>query len=314
MPVVDIEALIIRLTAIAADLVLYEKSLVTKQIKNWETVLSNYRKHNSGLTEMFSADSKLFLNMLESFSKFNKGGGISEGEFEKSFKSFVSSTDLPARKLALDYFDETFNSLENQCSIGMDASRNQYLKTTCSDFHSTKSSYRSLKGFLSSACDMPGSPSAGVDNPLRDSVLMSGLCKEGRVVIGKDIPGGLESSDDRNDLMGFMKSKEKYLTFSSNAPVTLTWTSAVSDSISSTATMDSTMLDSTKTEGFFGSNFKGVHLSAGVDAAYSKDFHLFIGQTSDSSHEYTRTVTITLDDNDWGQILHLLLLLKKNII
>lgn len=300
----DIEALILRLTAIAADLVLYEKSLITNQIKNWETVLSNYRKHNSGLTEMFSADSKLFLNMLTSFSKFNKGGGVSKGEFEESFKSFVSSTDLPARKLALDYFDKAFNSLENQCSVGMDSSRNQYLKTTCSDF---KSSYRSLKGFLSSACDMPGSPSAGVGNPLRDSVLMNGLCKEGRVVNGKDIPGGLESSDDRDDLMGFLKSKEKYLTFSSNAPVTLTWTSTVSDSMSSTATIDSTMLDSTLTEANIGTNLKGVDVMAGVDGGFARDFHLFIGQTSDSSHEYSRTVSITLDDNDWGQILLLLL-------
>ena len=136
---------------------------------------------------------------------------------------------------------------------------------------------------------------------------MNGLCKEGRVVNGNDIPGGLESSDDRDDLMGFLKSKEKYLTFSSNAPVTLTWTSTVSDSMSSTATIDSTMLDSTLTEANIGTNLKGVDVMAGVDGGFARDFHLFIGQTSDSSHEYSRTVSITLDDNDWGQILLLLL-------
>ena len=291
-----------RLTAIAADLSDPDQSKITKQIQNWNTVLSSYRSHNNGLTDIFSADNKLFLDMLKSFSKFNKKGGVGGAEFKESFKSFVSSSDLPALSLAMGYFDKTFKGLDNQCSVGMDASRNEYLKSTCSDFATSKSDYRSLRGFLSSACDMPGSPTAGDSNPLRDSVLMTGLCKEGVVTDQEDIPGGLESSDRRNDLMGFMKSKEKYLTFSSNAPVTLTWTSTVSDSISSTATIDSTILDAGDVGAHIGGNVFGVDLMGEVVAGGSKDFHLFIGQTSDSSHEYTRTVTITLDDNDFGEI------------
>ncbi len=291
-----------------ADLNDPEKSKITKQITNWNTVLSTYRKQSSDLTEIFSAESKLFSDMLVSFSNFNKYGAVDDNEFLRSFKSFVSSSDIPARSLALNYFDETFNTLEGQCGVGMDKSTNQYLKSTCSDFATSKSSYRTLKGFLSSACDMPGSPTAGDSNPLRNSVLMKGLCKEGVVVAdANDIPGGLESSDNRNDLMGFMKSKEKYLTFSSNAPVTLTWTSTVSDSISSTATIDSSMLDSGNVNVHGGGNAWGVDFMGEVDTGGSKSFQLVIGQTSDSSHEFTRTVTITLDDSDWGQKLLLLL-------
>jgi hypothetical protein len=249
---------------------------------------------------MFSADSKLFLDMLTSFSKFNKEGGVGRAEFKESFKLFVSSTDIPALDIAMDYFDKTFNGLQNQCGMGMDVSRNQYLKSTCSDFATSKSAYRSLKGFLSSACDMPGSPNAGESNPLRDSVLMRGLCKEGIVADQEDIPGGLESSDRRDDLMGFMKSKEKYLTFSSNAPITLTWTSTVSDSISSTATIDSTISDGGDATVHLGKNFGGVDVVGETTAGSSKGFQLSIGQTSDSSHEHTRTVSITLDDEDWG--------------
>ena len=301
LPVVDIEALIVRLTAIAADLSDPDQSKITKQIQNWNTVLTTYRSHNNGLTDIFSADSKLFLDMLTSFSKFNKEGGVGKAEFKKSFKSFVSSSDLPALSLAMGYFDKTFKGLDNQCGVGMDASRNEYLKSTCSDFASSKSAYRSLGGFLSSACDMPGSPNAGDSNPLRDSVLMRGLCKEGVVTELEDIPGGLGSSDRRDDLMGFMKSKDKFLTFSSNAPVTLTWTSTVSDSISSTATIDSTSLDAGDAEFHIGGNVFGADVMGEVVTGGSKDFHLFIGQTSESSHEYTRTVTITLDDNDFGE-------------
>ena len=120
------------------------------------------------------------------------------------------------------------------------------------------------------------------------------------VVDGADIPGGLESSDNRDDLMGFLKSKEKYLTFSSNAPVTLAWTSTVSDSISSTAMIDSTMLDSGNVIPHVGGNIAGWDLMAEMDVGGSKDFKLTIGQTSDSSHEYTRTVTIQLNDDDFG--------------
>jgi hypothetical protein len=298
---VDIEALIVRLTAIAADLSDPDQSKITKQIKNWNTVLSSYRKNNYGLTDMFSADSKLFLDMLKSFSKFNKDGGISTNEFLKSFRSFVSITDLPALGVALLFFDKTFQGLESQCGTGMDSTINVFLKTTCSDFSSSKSDYTSLRGFLSSSCNMPGSPSAGDSNPLRDSVLMHGLCKEGVVADGKDIPGGLESSDNRNDLMGFLKSKDKYLTFSSNAPVTLTWTSTVSDSISSTATIDSSMLDSLGVDGHYGGKIFGAAVMGEIETQGSLTFQLSIGQTSDSSHEYTRTVTIQLDDNDFGK-------------
>ena len=160
---------------------------------------------------------------------------------------------------------------------------------------------------MSSACDAPGTPNAGQDNPLRNSVLMNGLCKEGVVVNGEDVPGGLESSDNRDDLMGFLKSKDKYLTFSSNAPVTLTWTSTVSDSISSTVTIDTTMLDSGDGDLHFGGNVFGVDLMGEVNAGASRAFQLFLGSTSDSSHGYTRTVTVNLDDNDFGLMQYLFL-------
>ena len=76
----------------------------------------------------------------------------------------------------------------------------------------------------------------------------------------------------------------------------------MSDSISSTATIDSTMLDSGSVDAYYGHLLGFVHLEGSIDTGGSKSFQLTIGQTSDTSHEYTRTVTIQLDDADYSKI------------
>ena len=53
-------------------------------------------------------------------------------------------------------------------------------------------------------------------------------------------------------------------------------------------------------DGYVSGNVNGVVLKLENYAAGSKDFHLNILQTSASSHEYTRTGTTLLDDNDFG--------------
>ena len=44
-----------------------------KQVSNWETVLSNYRKHNSDLTSMFTVDNIMYLNMAKAYAQWDKG-------------------------------------------------------------------------------------------------------------------------------------------------------------------------------------------------------------------------------------------------
>lgn len=307
LPVVDIEALIKKLTAIGSAVDPADQLKIEKQVENWKTVLKNYRAHNGGLTEMFTADGKLFSDMLKSFSAFKKNGGITEFEFKESFDSFFrNKTEIRYIKSekkydAINDFNKAFSNLDNQCSAVVGTS-NTYLRTVCSDFSSSKSDYQSLKGFLSSACNMPGSPNALNKNPLKNSVLFQGLCKKGSFANSKDIPGGLEvQSTEDDDLMGFMKSKDKYLTFGSNAPVTLTWTSTVSDSISTTATMD-TSISASDDDDFHvgGSAFVATGMFAQTVGS-SDGFLLSLGSTSDSSHEYSRTVTILLDDGDYGR-------------
>jgi hypothetical protein len=149
---------------------------------------------------------------------------------------------------------------------------------------------------------MPGSPDARNKNPFANSVLFQGLCKKGSFADSKDIPGGLEvPSTKDDDMMGFMKSKDKFLTFGSNAPVTLTWTSTVSDSISTTATIDTTLSANDDDDSHIGGNILGVTGMKAQTVGSSEGFLLSLGSTSDSSHEYSRTVTILLDDGDYGR-------------
>ena len=46
---------------------------IRKQVSNWETVLSNYREHNSDLTPMFTIDNIMYLNMAKAYAQWNAG-------------------------------------------------------------------------------------------------------------------------------------------------------------------------------------------------------------------------------------------------
>ena len=301
LPVIDIELLIDKLSNIATATSLSdtERVQVTQQVKNWQKVLSTYRSHNTDLTRIFSADNSLFLTTLTSFKKF-KAGGISESDFLNAFDSFLGTSDLPGRKVARQRFHAAFDGLSSVCSVAVSSS-NSYVKSTCLDFSDTKADYKDLYGLLSSACDLPGSPDAGDSNPLKNSVLLQGLCRQGSVGISSTIPGGFADSDTSNELMGFLKSNTKYITYSSNAPTTLTWTSTVTDSLSVSANEDATAQNEGSVDGFIDGDVFGATLHGIISAGGAADLQLSVGKTSDSTHDFTRTVTINLDDNDLGE-------------
>jgi hypothetical protein len=153
---------------------------------------------------------------------------------------------------------------------------------------------------------MPGKPDAGQRNPLKNSMLMQGLCKKGSVAKALKIPGGLADSDTSNELMGFLKSNTKYITFGSNAPTTLTWTSTITDALSVSASEDASQTNGGSVEVFADMDAFGGKINSNIDAGSGRQFGLLVGKTSDSSHGFTRTVTVNLDDKDLGNINFLL--------
>jgi hypothetical protein len=158
-----------------------------------------------------------------------------------------------------------------------------------------------LYGFLRTACDLPGSlESGGSNNPLQNSELINKMCLKGTVADAKDIPGGLGTADTSSDLMGFLKSNTKYITFSSNTGTSLSWTSSVSDSLSVSASEELSRAFEGGGELHSGIDVGGESVNFGSSLGLGGGLSLSIGKTSDSSHEFSRTVSIFLDDNDLG--------------
>ena len=97
------------------------------------------------------------------------------------------------------------------------------------------------------ACDMPDAISGGRtdygDNPFRNSKLIAGMCLS-RNIDSTDFPGRVYNDKSGPVLVSqsafsFLKDKDQYITFSSNAPVTMTWTSSISDANEQTASFTS---------------------------------------------------------------------------
>ena len=300
--------LIGKLTNIASSLSGSDLTNIEKQISNWQTVLRNYRAHNDDLTQIFSADNNLFMAMLKSYQQF-ASSGISESDFVAAFDSFLTNFDPSALSQAQSLFSSTFNQLGSVCSVAVDQSTNNYVKSACSDFSASKKDYSDIYDFLSSACDMPATPDGGANNPLQNSVIMQNLCKKSSsVASANNIPGGLADSDSSDELMGFLKRNTKYITFSSNAPTVLSWTSTVSDSLSVDASAEGSEDQGDDYSSHTGLDTFGVTVSNAMSTGTGKGLGLSVGKSSGSSHEYSRTVSIILADNDIGWLLHKIIL------
>jgi len=302
LPVVTIERLKSKLQGVVSDMQFNLKNnigstnasdiiRVQKLVDNWASVLSAYRSHNDDVVQFFSAENTQFLNMLKVFTNF-KNGGIKEDEFLGAFANTMG--EVSHRSNLVNYFHKSFDELSSTCS---GIFNNDYVSSTCSDFASSKSDWKDLYHFINGACDMPDSPDNS--NPLSNSAMMQSLCKQEAVGTNNGIPGGLTASGESYSLMGFLNQSTKYITFGSNAPVTLSWTSTVTDSISFSAGDDSSV-STDDAQGFHADNAMGVKFFFDVDSGEANGLTLSIGKQSDNSHSYERTVTINLDDSDDG--------------
>ena len=152
---------------------------------------------------------------------------------------------------------------------------------------------------------------AGVQNPLRNSQLFQSMCTRSDVLDKatdankkSGFPGGVQGSLSDQGVFDFLKDpKVKYLTFFSGAPIAIAWTGVVSDSRSFSASLAEAFSSSTA------KNFDmGMEVGLGVTAALNLGFSgvdgktssFEIGKTGETSHEYERTVSFVLDDEDAG--------------
>ena len=107
----------------------------------------------------------------------------------------------------------------------------------------------------------------------------------------------------KDSLFGFLQDKTKYVTFSSNAPVTMSWTITVSDSNTFTTSVGVSTHSNSKTTRISDLTIEFIKAHSDSEDDDVSSFQLGIGKSSDSSHTFERTVTITLDDDDIGTLM-----------
>ncbi len=293
LPVVEIEQIIVQLQLVALVDTAANNASLHKQISNWKTVLTNYRAHHSNLTTMFTEEMILYSDLVNKVAAFESDMRSDIGKDE------YDSSDISNKLANLPHFNgakSTFNKMTNLCTDTVVLPSKISMPEICKDFDGSK--WTSFIAILDSACN---SPVTADSSSSKYAALFRANCKQDASVPNTgNIPGGLVSSSPES-MFGFLKDKTKYLTFGSNAPVTMSWTSTVQDSISSSSGYQS--VAGYTVNGFV--NFDLVTL-ARFEVASSliigggRDITVNVGKTSNSDHSFSRTVTITLDDEDEG--------------
>jgi hypothetical protein len=192
---------------------------------------------------------------------------------------------------------DAFNSISKTCDEVLPSYRSEYITAVCADFN--PSQWSSFASLVMGACNVPES---GVSsNPLSSSQLFSTMCKHAPPPQSKDIPGGLAGSSQDESLFAFLGDHTKLITYGANSPVSLSWTSTVTEarSFQTEVSVQKTLTSEfdLDVQAVFGVGLGPYVTSTDGD---KHSFTLSLGKTSDSNHVSERTVSVTLDDGDSG--------------
>lgn len=149
-----------------------------------------------------------------------------------------------------------------------------------------------------SMCSMPDNLESGSNLASKSSMVKS-FCQPS-VVDGAQVPGGVAGPSLQSaDMFAFLANPNKLLTFSSNAPMTIAWTTSV-DTVSG-FTKASSMSNAGSTEQVteFGMA-AGAALNTAVTLTGEYAYITANDKSQNSEQTVDRTVTIVLDDADQG--------------
>lgn len=298
LPVIEIEAIIQDLQdnlGLSDDAFSTDDSLkpdLSKQLENWVTVLSNYRRHNSDLTAMFSAETVQFMTMVSAFQQY-QSNSISLDDFNNA----VDSGGLDPGSF-MDLYNKAFGEISQSCASGFNA-RTDYTGAICADFDNGV--WQTFGSVLSGACNMPGSPNDQT-NPLSNSVLISSICKQGSSPDGSTIPGGMGKSGGTESLFSFMQNPSKLVTFSANSPVRMKWKAEVSDELDFSNYLSVTTNSLFTLKNDFEATFGTANVHNIQSRASRNSYKLSLGKGSSSGHKFEREVEIYMSDEDIGTV------------
>jgi hypothetical protein len=163
----------------------------------------------------------------------------------------------------------------------------------CADLNLNEKQWRKFGTLIDSACKM-GSPSSATSNPLINSNTIKAQC-----LTDKTKKKGDPTFNDPV-MFDFLKKNNTYLTFGAGSPMTMSWTSAVTN-----AYQFSTQLQAAKSSGSsnafdISASVFDFTLGGGVGVGGDSSVTINIGKTEDTARQFSRTLTVLLDDEDPG--------------
>lgn len=252
----------------------------------------------------------MFLNLEDFENAFRKLFGSSSRNEDKHDKPKLSD-GLKRLQDTQGMFVDAFSDMSNTCN---NAATYAYVSSICKDFSPSK--WNDFYGVLQSCSDPYSSKMQSPDDlsawsesgTTNDGNSNSDFkeCMKGKVS-GDNVPGGINAEDKNKDItmFGFLDPrKNQIITFASHAPVSMAYSTTVSDSISFSSSF--TQKDPFGWDiGFDASDFVptpfvGVGGSINAGAHFSNDVTIEIGKSSSSSHSNSRDVSIFLDDDQTG--------------
>ena len=273
-------------------------------VKNWETVLSNYHSHNSDLTPMLNAEAQQFIQVVNHFKAY-QSGQMNVQDFLSAVENTLDGVlDFPVISVITYALNGVFYQLSQSCDQVLPyggatedyGGADSYLQGICNDFD--PNAWRSFYSMVNGACSgvsADGEP----NNPLSSSPLFQKLCLS-ETLEGDAIPGGVQSSNGPETLLGFLNDNKKYITYGADSPVELSWTSTVTESKAFVVEFDYSRTLSVDL--IFDFNFEafGIGLETKNDYGLTNVFNIQLGKSSEEEHEEERTVTVSFGDNDNG--------------
>ena len=287
---IEIEVIVDKLSSLVPYATPDDAIRLNKLITNWNTVLSNYRSHNTDLTSMFSAEALQFSQAVNMFKAYQQGQMDAQ-----DFASAVANTldgvlDFPfiaaiayALNGAFTEFHQTCDqvlpyTVEDTLSRASEdtGGAGSYLKGVCSDFD--PDAWQSFATMINGACT--GISADGSTNPLHSTLLFQQLCAS-ETLTGDSIPGGLQTATGPESLLGFLSDNSKLITFGANSPMDLSWTSVVSDSKTFTVEFEYSRSLTLNTDFDFVFKFFGIGGQTKSEYGLTNVFTLHLGKVSE---------------------------------
>lgn len=306
------------------------KTQLQKQLDNWDTVLTNYRDHSKLQAQLFTADSIIMNSIVNANARgqdnpdyntlFNEAvhhnkedsGVIYETAIYKAFNDLAMKYFVEYYKAKYDkkgkyvesvpVFKDLYSARRAYTDLSTVCGKLKDLGTEtisiCSEFRPNL--WHDVFSAVDGACHMPldALAEASENNQLSATPLVQKLCLTSNNDV-TDIPGGDITSNKESSLFSFLNNNDKYLTFSSFAGVTLSYTSTVTEMMDIQTTFHA--LDEYAARFTYDIDLSGGgHIEAHLLSEDRRTSTVSVGRSSGSSHVFERTVTINLGDGDDG--------------